>query len=371
MMIRGDARRTKGWKTPDAIHEDLHVLVPVYNPWRWKSRWKLVERSIQHFVDSGATVYVIEAAFGERDFATDEIAPNFIDNRSDISGTAPDCDHDAFTRGKHKWIHVRTSDELWLKENLINYGASLLPHDWKYVAWLDADISFVRPNWVGETIHKLQHYSFLQMFSHARDCGPDYELLDQDYPHADGPSFMKAYMDGSLDALANVGLPVSMRTKPRSDYYGGRVWPGLCWATRRDCWDKVGGLFDMAVWGGGDWHMAHALIGKRDSMMRKDLHRNYKAAVSAWADRCDRYIRKNVGCMTGTVLHHWHGPKPQRGYNTKHALLAQCGFDPTRHLKRDWQGLYQLNDDGSDDFVNLRDGFRRIALERNEDDNRI
>jgi hypothetical protein len=311
----------------------------------------------------------IEAAFGARDFATDEIAPSGIPNRTEISGEGARCLHDGASRGKHKWVHVRTTDELWLKENLINYGVSQLPRDWKYVAWLDADITFLRPNWVGEAIHKLQHYAFLQMFSHARDVGPDYEILPESYPHADGPSFLKAYVDGALDAAINVGLPVSQRT--RTNGYGGRVWPGLCWATSRPYWDAVGGLFDQAVWGGGDWHMAHALIGKRDSMMRRDLHRNYQAAVHAWADRCDRYVRRNVGCMTGTVLHHWHGPKTERGYNSKHALLAQSGFDPTRHLKRDWQGLYQLNDDGSDAYIALRDGFRRIALERDEDSREV
>ena len=75
--------------------------------------------------------------------------------------------------------------------------------------------------------------------------------------------------------------------------------------------------------------------------------------------------------MQGSISHHWHGRKMQRGYNEKHALLGKIGFDPVKHLKRDFQGLYQLHDDGSEAFIQLRDTLRRIAVERNEDTNEL
>jgi hypothetical protein len=43
------------------------------------------------------------------------------------------------------------------------------------------------------------------------------------------------------------------------------------------------------------------------------------------------------------------------------------GFDPLRHLTRDSQGLWQLHDDRSTTYVKLRDTFRTVAYERNED----
>jgi hypothetical protein len=49
--------------------------------------------------------------------------------------------------------------------------------------------------------------------------------------------------------------------------------------------------------------------------------------------------------------------------------LAEIGFDPTRHLKRDYQGLWQLHDDQSNAYVRLRDEMRKIAKERDEDSN--
>ena len=343
------------YRVPDAVHEPLYAVVPYFNPWRWKSREKHTFRAIQHFVDAGAVVYLIEAAFGERDFAFSQDVFKYM------AVTHPPVENHDPALCAQKYIGIRTRHELWLKENLINLAVQQLPPGWKYVCWLDSDVHFVRPNWVGETVHKLQHYDFVQMFSHARDVGPNYEILPEDHPHADGVGFFHAFNEGVLDQKIT-----------RHGYHGPhKVWAGLAWAARRSAWDAVGGLIDCAIWGGGDWHMAHALVGRRQAMVRTDLHPNYIGHVNAWADRCDRHIRRNIGIVGGSILHYWHGPKVSRKYNEKHKILASCGFDPTRHLKRDAHGMWQLHDDGSEAYVKLRDSFRRIALERNEDANEV
>ena len=338
---------------PDKLREPLYALVPVYNPFRFKSRWKHTERAIKHFMDSGAVVYLVEAAFNRREFAFENSGIDGLPANCGVLGT----DHNF----RHRYIGLRTKDELWLKENLINTAAARLPHDWQQICWLDSDVHFLRPNWVGECIHKLQHYAFLQMFSHARDLGPNYEMMPEDYPHADGVSFVKAWQSGTLERYE------ADKSKTLGYPYPPRVWPGLAWAATRQAFDAVGGLLDFAIWGGGDYHMAHALIEKTQGMMRNDLHRNYKKMVMQWYYRCHTHIRRNVGVMEGSIVHQWHGRKTDRGYNAKHSLLAHIGFDPLRHLKRDYQGLWQLHDDRSTAFVQLRDMMRKIAHERDED----
>lgn len=362
----------------DIVREPLYAVVPLFNPWRWKSRIKHLQRALKHFHDSGATIVLVEIAFGRREL---------VFEGQGLDGTPTDCgtilgtDH----RFRHRYIGLRTNDELWLKENAINKGVESLPYDWQSVCWLDGDVHFVRPNWAGECIQKLQHYSFLQMFSQARDMAPNYEVLPENYPHARGPSFVSSWQNGELDAalvnpkqiLADLKQIELDAEKTLSDvqklardirgYQGGRVFPGLAWAATRKAWDAVGGLPDFAIWGGADWHMAHALIGRRVGMMEEGLHPHYKALVNSWADRADRYIRRNVGTMEGAIFHSWHGPKTQRGYVNKHQILAKLKFDPLVHLKRDSAGLWQLHDDGSEAFIDLRDSFRRIAKERNED----
>ena len=113
--------------------------------------------------------------------------------------------------------------------------------------------------------------------------------------------------------------------------------------------------------------MAHALAGRTEGMMHSKLHPNYKAIITEWMAKADKHVRGNTGVMEGSVLHHWHGKKTVRGYGDKHRILARVAFDPIRHLKRDFQGLYQLHDDGTQSFIELRDEMRRIAHERNED----
>lgn len=368
----------------DVVREPLHVIVPVQNPWRYKSRYKHVTRAIDHFIKSGAVVTLVETAFNRREFV-------FAD--SGIDGLAAGCNmHNVEYR--HKYIGLRSPEELWMKEPMINIGVQNLPHDWKQVCWLDSDIHFVRPNWVGECIQSLQHHAFIQPFTQARDLNPNYEMLPEDYPHASGVSFVKSWRDGDLDESLTGGWKSKKKAKIIADikaiqgdiaklttdlntlvqdlegdypYGGRRVFPGLAWACTRTAWDAVGGLPDFAVWGGCDWSVAHALVSRRQGMMHTGLHPSYKNLMNQWADRADRFIRQNVGSMTGAIFHSWHGKKTVRGYGDKHRILARVGFDPTRHLKRDAAGLPQLNDDGSDSFIELRDEFRRVALERNED----
>lgn len=349
---------------PDRVVEPLYAVVPYFNPWRWKTREKHTLRAIKHFADSGAVVILVEAAFNRREFSMADCG---------LDGTPASCSvlgsgHDL----RHRYIGLRTKDELWLKENLINAGVAHLPDNWQQVCWLDSDVVFARPNWVGECIHKLQHYAFLQMFSHARDLGPNYEMLPENYPHADGQGFVTAFQNGTLDQYTSSEghhrHHHHRHPHPYDSYpYPPRVFPGLAWACTRKAWDDVGGLIDWAIWGGGDWHMANALVEKPDRMMRNDLHRNYKKMCMQWYYRCHTHIRRNVGVMEGSIFHNWHGRKSERGYNAKHHLLASIGFDPLRHLKRDYQGLYQLHDDRSSAFVRLRDMMRKIAHERNED----
>jgi len=62
-------------------------------------------------------------------------------------------------------LQLRTSDEMWHKENLLNLVVQRFPADWKYGAYLDGDFHMTRPDWALEAIHQLQHYDFAQLFS--------------------------------------------------------------------------------------------------------------------------------------------------------------------------------------------------------------
>src|ERR1700733_4260978 len=97
----------------DLVREPLYAIIPLFNPWRWKTKYKHTVRAIKHFIDSGATVILVEAAFNRREFVFEDCG---------IDGLSATCSGilGADNRFKHRYLPLRTKDELWLKENMIN-----------------------------------------------------------------------------------------------------------------------------------------------------------------------------------------------------------------------------------------------------------
>jgi hypothetical protein len=297
------------------MNAKLYVVTSIFNPRRFKSRYALYGPFAKHVLDSGGELVTAEVAFGERPHAV------------------PD-DH------AHTHVRLRTSSELWLKENALNLAAQRLPADWEYVAFVDADVTFARPDWVTETLHLLQHTPVLQMFSHATDVTNDFEPL---HTHQ---GFVSSYWHGA-----------DMTKKP---YEGAH--PGFAWAFRRDAFDHLGGLIDFAILGAGDRHMACSLLTGVERSYPEGLSPGYVAELKKWEARA-RGLKQNVGYMPGTVVHHWHGPKRSRGYRSRWQVLVDHDYDPNVDVVKDWQGLYRL----TDAKPGLRDDIRRYFLSRNED----
>lgn len=305
----------------------LHVIAVVSNPIRFYSRYRLFERFTKHAVASGAKLYIVEVAFGERDFAIPE-SPNY------------------------QLIQLRTLDEVWIKENMINIAMSRLPPDWKYVAWVDADITFSREDWAAETVHQLQHYHIVQMFSHAIDLGPAEE------PIQSHRGFVYTYQ--------NLGLPPQGSGYYYYDRVGSRKtdWhPGYAWAANREAINKLGGLIDFAILGAGDHHMAHALLGNASKSLPGGIHENYKKLVMSWQRRAVTHINYDIGFVPMTIFHHFHGAKKKRFYKERWKILVDHRYDPMLDIKRDYQGLLQL----TELKPRLRDDIRAYFRSRDED----
>ena len=320
------------------FNDKLFVVTMLHNPLRFRSRYWNYEMFEDHVECAGAVLYTAEVAFGNRHF---EI-------------TDPNNPHH---------LQLRSGNEIWLKENALNLLINRLPHEAKYIAWIDADIKFVRPDWVQETLHLLQHYDFIQMFSHAQDIGPDYQPLIT----------TPGYVYGKLE-LNNIESDKKHRNNHhRGSYpYGWKYrHPGFAWAARRDALDKVGILIDWSILGSGDWIMACALFGEVDRALNSKYSRPFLDMCYTWQDRSERHIRRNVGYMPGTVNHYWHGRKRDRNYDTRWKLLVTTQYNPLIDIKRDCQGVFQLEDHGDMRSLLLRDGLRRYARLRNEDSSEL
>jgi hypothetical protein len=311
----------------------LHVIAVISNPSRFKRRAELYNDFAKRVANAGAVLHTVEIAFGDRPF-------------------------EVTTLENPRHLQLRTFDELWHKENMINLGIAHLCEtdpDWQYVAWVDADISFARPDWAVETVHQLQHHMVVQMFRTAHDLGPSNEIISA---HT---GFAYSYVNGLI-------------TGTRASDYCSRWHPGFAWAARREAIDHLGGLLDFAILGAADKHMAMALIGKVDCDLstRKTWHPSYISPtylgqLLQWQTRAERYIRRDLGYVDGSVLHHWHGKKADRKYVERWKVLIEENYRPDVDLKRDSQGLYQLVDHGDLRSIRLRDKIRAYFRQRNED----
>jgi len=302
-------------------NEKLHVIAVLSNPIRYDSRYKLFEQFKKYIAKfPNAVLHTVEIAFGDRQHY--------------VTG-AEDFDH----------IQVRSFEELWHKENMINIGLQHLPEDWEYVAWIDADIVFSREDWVEETIHQLQHYMVVQMFETAVDLGPQQQAMKVH------KGFMSQYLKGELNSSS-------------SYYRSGH--PGFAWADRREAIDALGGVIDFGILGSGDRHMACGLIGKIELSYSGGLHPEYGKWLKQWQNLAERHVKRDVGFVTGSILHSWHGKKVDRQYASRWQILVKHQFNPATDLKRDSQGLWQLEVWDSRQR-NLRDAIRAYFRARRED----
>jgi hypothetical protein len=304
----------------------------------------------------------VECSFGERTPAADEWAepadfPTEYPTFTSFGPTpVPLAAKQPPTRLKQDYIKVRcdSDQEIWTKESLMNIGLQHLPPDWKYVAWIDSDVIFSRPDWVSETLHQLQHYHVVQMFSMALDLSPKYE------PIAAHHSFIHSIQQGHEPPADD---PYYYAADPCPGLPVNRWHTGYAWAARREALDKVGGFMDFPILGAADHHMAKALIGRGLESVHPKMHPNYKSAVLAWQDRAEINIKRNVGCVDGTLLHFWHGSKVNRRYVDRWKILVENKFDPQVDIFRDTRGLYKL----TGNKPRLRDQIRAYFRQRNED----
>lgn len=340
--------------TPITPH--LHVITAISNPFRYYSRYKLHAAFEKMVADAGGILHTIELALRDRHFEVTQA-------------------------GNPNHIQLRSPSVLWHKENLINLAIRRLPADAEYVAWIDADVQFARPDWVQETLHQLQIYKVVQMWSHSIDYGPDHQPIAQSgsllasymrdrsvlQPISRGPvrtngSNMLPREDaeqGSLDTYS-LGMRMAPEAQAKTP---GMLHTGYAWAARRSALSDVGLLGDIGILGSGDRHMAYALLGEVERSFPSGIHQAYKDYWLRWQSRAEAHIQRKVGVVAGTVNHYWHGSKQHRRYQDRWKILVEDGFNPLEDIKYDFQGVLELDERN----IKLRDDVIAYFGVRNED----
>ena len=276
--------------------EQLYIILPYFNFCGFRRRHQLFLEFVERYAAEPRVKIVVVEALGP--------AP---------LGKLPVFKH----------LRFQTKSTIWLKENLINLGIESLPQKWKYVAWIDADLEFLNPTWVSDTIEQLQDADIVQMWRSAINLGPHGETIKVD------KSFV--YMFVGSDT----------KWSP-TDKYG--FWhPGYAWACTRKAYDTMGGLVEWGILGSGDRHIAMCLAGLGQESCPGNIHENYKALLRLYESRVKRF---KVSWVDGSIVHYWHGSFADRRYKERWEILTKNGFDPYEDIEYTRDGVVQLSAHG-------------------------
>lgn len=322
---------------------DFVIVTPIINSPRYLARAQNYFKFRAMCEAGGVRLVTIEVAFGERPFEVTEA-------------------------GDENDIQLRTVEELWLKENAINVAFNYVRKRWpstKYLGWFDSDqfpISITPAHWFQEIVHQLQHYEIVQCWETLQNFGARNEILGR--PQL---SFMATY------AAAGFQIPKGKNVQHTLAGNSGMVSlgrPGLAWAANVSALDKIGGLPDRCILGSADWHLAHALVGGITeqggySWETTKLNSYCKYLLNV-QEKCERWIRRDVGFVPVAVGHWYHGSKDDRRYGSRGQILVENEYDPHIDVKYDTQGLLQL-ESWDPRQLRLRDLIRNYFKNRNED----
>jgi len=301
----------------------LHVIRVISNPAQYKSRYELAKKQEKELENcENIILYTVEAAFGDRKF--------------EVTDSSNPCH-----------LQLRTSSNIWIKENMINLGVrKFLAHiPWKYMAWIDADIFFKDRLWALRTMNELQHFSVVQPWSDALDLGAAGNILS----HFRSLGYQCQHNMPKLDPKAGL-----------SPYFGHT---GFAWSCRKDFWDTVGGLIDWAILGSADHHMGWSCLNMFNDPGARDLHDEYRQAVVNWQARAIKSTHGEISYIPGRIEHEFHGSKKNRFYLNRRSILKKNNYNPLTDLIYDEQGLLQL----VPEQYELERDIRNYNRSRNED----
>ena len=276
----------------------LYIVISVFSPYGKDIRTKLAQEFIQrieklHEQGEPVQICVIELLYKEQN--------NFLK----VSNSK-----------FHLQIHNTHNIYLFNKENLINVGVkNLLPSNWKWMAWIDADIEITDSNWVRRTIELFKggNYDILQLFSICR------YLSSENIPNE--------YFYGSIRLLHS---PVLLKQKKYRH-------PGFAWACSREAYKKMNGLFEYAIVGGGDFIM-EACFTNRFHLIEKKFKENpyFLNEIKKFHENVKHF---SVYYLNTIIEHHYHGDRKNRMYVDRNEIILKNKFDPKRDVIRPFEDL--------------------------------
>lgn len=299
------ARKPPAVKTPRECR--LAVVCCYFNPAGWQSLRANYLRFRRLIAEFDLPVFAAEVAYPGQDFPT------------------PDA---------YMQIRAGRQNVMWQKERMINLLAESLPPDYEAIAWVDADMIFLDPEWGTRAVGALSRAPVVQLWNRCH-------------------SYNKK---GSLNEVLHCVGENACR------YLGGEPnCPGGAWAAQR----SVFPIYDRHICGSGDattlegWTnlVNPKCLGKMNAAMQEDFRR--------WAEPAYAKVLGRIAVLPGDVVHMYHGKRANRQYVERWRPLIDGGFDPSQHICKDSNGLYAWTQEAPRQIVEWVANYFR---QRQEDD---
>jgi hypothetical protein len=228
-------------------------------------------------------------------------------------------------------IQIKCEDLLWQKERLLNVALQSVPRDCSAVAWLDCDVVFENADWPARASELLQTFKIVEPFEFTYETPKDGLPGDLASKEDEGYSLMYALAKG----IAPLEI---LRGNMRLDK---RISSGLAWVAQRAILDKHG-FYDACVMGSGNRAITCAMMGRFDDAVHYlQMNPNWAGHYLAWAQPLFDSVQGSVGYMPGGLFHLWHGDLKNRRYAERHKFLSDSGFDPTKDIFIDGNGVWR------------------------------
>jgi hypothetical protein len=304
-------------------------MTTISNKSKYKSRYVLYEKFRRYIVEELKTnLLTVELAYDDEKF----VVTNRFCNQNEI------------------FVQLRGKAALWHKENLLNIGLKHLPADCEYLAAIDADVKFERPDIVEATIEALQIYNVVQMFGCYVSWGPEGKSIEKE-DESLGKKFIMNTMFKTPNRIHDVGHP------------------GFSWAFRRRLICDLQ-FPDFAVLGSGDTIQSLSLVSKVCYLINertggRKLPEPYLLAMLEYETAAERIFQRKLGYVKGKILHSFHGLIANRQYVDRKNILIDGKFDPEKDLEYDQNGVVKWSDQADKTMIQK---VAEYFVSRKEDD---
>ncbi len=221
---------------------------------------------------------------------------------------------------------------LWQKERLINIAEERLDSSYDAIAYIDADLLFLNPDWYDEASESLLEAPAIQLFSHINYLDPAGEIFDR------RESVVKPYAENGT--------------------YGWN--PGGAWAVDR----RLFPLIDFDPVGANDALQSASWMPIATDYLASILPWRQYQSFNAVRERTLPIIAGRVTYVQGDIVHLFHGSRINRRFAERSEMLRQHDFDPAKDLALDSNGLWRW----TGTKPGLQSAVRDYFFGRREDD---